>query len=393
MVPTLLDYRHVESGPFANNAFVLTVAAAIAVASNGNRFRAVEREYAARLELVHALARFKELDHAKSQFFANISHELRTPLTLILAPLLELFDRTSDKQSRDMLSIMHTHATSLLGQIDELLDLSRLDAGRLRLHLGELDLAEMIASRIKGIRNAASTLGLSLHFESSGHVPAIWGDAQRIDIILTNLLGNALKFTPAGGSLTIGLLDIGDAAVVEVSDTGLGIPEADLARVFERFYQVQRTDRRRREGVGIGLALAKELSELHGGTLSVQSRLGEGSTFALTLLKGNGHFNPDHIERRQGGAPLAGTEQRRYEDFIAKALSEPANLEPALPAPDLPRLAGGRPRILLAEDHSELRTLLRRLLEPSYDVYEASNEHEPWRAFAPFRPTSWCPTS
>lgn len=373
MIPTLTQLERVEIGPFANNFFALGVAAAIAVASNGSRFAAVKREYSARSDLVDALDRLKELDHAKSRFFANVSHELRTPLTLILAPLSELLERGGmDAEGRNLVHVAQRNASRLLLHIDELLDLSRLDAGRLRLNLGEIDLLATLNAQVENSRASATASGLELVLDAPQSVNGVWGDAHRIDIVLTNLLGNALKFTPSGGKIVLRLRDDGDAAIVQVSDTGFGIPENDLPRVFERFYQVASSDRRRRQGAGLGLALAKELVELHGGTLTAESELDKGSTFTVRLVKGKAHFRPDVIERRASFRPGA-RQDRRFEDVV---LSTPQveSSAPALDTPGVDQVSFNdrrRARILLVEDHAELRALIRRLLEPLFDVSEA----------------------
>jgi signal transduction histidine kinase len=377
LVPTLAAYKTVEAGPFANNFFALGIAAAIAVASNGSRFRAVQREHAARSELERALDRLKELDQAKNQFFANVSHELRTPLTLILAPLAELLDG-GRPEDRPLLAIIQRNAARLMRHIEELLDLSRLDAGRLRLNVAEVKLGALLTAQIESSGAASAAAGLELSIDAPRPVNDVWGDANRIDTILTNLVSNALKFTPSGGRIVLRLSEGDDHALVEVSDTGPGIAADDLARVFDRFYQVEVDERRRQEGAGIGLALSKELADLHGGSLTVRSRLGQGTTFALRLRKGRGHFSPDVIERRQAFRPQTELERRHELRRPLPGLSrvEPVEFASTTFSEPVVFADGRRPRVLLVEDHADLRWLIRRVLEPSYDISETSDGQE-----------------
>ena len=377
LIPTFAQAAVIELAPFANNFFALGVAAAIAVASNGSRFRSVEREYSARANLVDALEQLKELDHAKNQFFANVSHELRTPLTLIVAPTAELLEREAlDDATRGVLQVVQRHAARLLRHIDELLDLSGLDAGRLRLDIAEIDVGALLATQVEISKPAAAANEIELSLEASERTEKIWADAHRLDIIVTNLIGNALKYTPAGGRIIVRLRKEGDSVIVDVADTGPGIPEADLPRVFERFYQASQGERRR-QGHGIGLALAKELAELHGGSLTVNSRLGEGSTFTLRLRTGRGHFKPEVIERRQSFRPDA-AHDRRYEDAKSTRSLDRAQV-PVPPLSDSAAVAypdGRRPHVVVVEDQADLRDLIRRLLEASYDVHEAKDGRE-----------------
>jgi signal transduction histidine kinase len=373
VVPTLLRGEAIETGPFANNFFALAVSAMVAVASNGNRVAAVAREFSARSELETALDRLKELDHAKNQFFANVSHELRTPLTLILAPLEELLETTRDDRSRDMLDVVRRNAGRLLRHIDELLDLSRLDARRLRLNLTDLDLREILANQVENAHAAASAAGLEIVLDAPQTIFGILGDAHRVDIIVTNLVSNALKYTPAGGRIVLGLKDERDEAVVSVSDTGLGIPPADAEHVFERFYQVAD---RRRQGAGIGLALAKELAELHSGSLTVESELDRGSTFILRLKKGRAHFNPDFIERRTYAEAPAGKDRRRYEVAPDGAVVRHDSSIPPSGPELIPFSNGRRPRVVLVEDNGDLRLLIHKLLAKTCDVTDAEDGEE-----------------
>ncbi len=340
-------------------------------------------------DLAAALDRLKELDRLKSQFFANISHELRTPLTLILGPLDDQLSKPLPKQSLHQLRVIRNNAGRLLRLIDELLDLSRLDAGGLRLNIAEVDLCALAATVYENGLPLAHSSGIDFTLDADEPVADIYGDASRLEIVLTNLVGNALKYVPGGGSIAIRVASVDGGGLVEVRDTGPGIPAEDLPRIFERFYQVGARDRRRRKGgVGIGLALAKELAELHDGRLTVESEVGEGSSFQVWLPPGRDHFRPEVIERRKRFNPNANA-GRRLGDPCPDPTGDP-ELLPELPLPELdPGLQdspANRALVLLVEDQDELRAFLRQLLEPDFAVVEARDGGEGWKLASEKKP-------
>jgi signal transduction histidine kinase len=250
-------------------------------------------------ELTDALKRLRELDALKSEFFANVSHELRTPLTLILAPLDDRLGHDVAPVERRLLEGLRRNAQRLLRLIDDLLDLSRIDAGQLRLDLASIDLGAMTRQLKAVFASAAEARGLSLVREGPETTSEVWGDAHRLDSALSNLLGNAFKFTPAGGTVTLRLEERADDVRMTVQDTGPGITPVDLPHIFERYYQADDRGGRKAGGVGIGLALARNLVELHGGKLEVASEPGQGAAFTITLPRGKAHFNPEVLERRR----------------------------------------------------------------------------------------------
>ncbi len=382
LVPTLAAYDSLELGPFFNNLYFLLLTAVIAVAGNTSRYRLSRREFEARAEVARtsreleaALSRLTELDRLKSEFFANISHELRTPLTLILAPVEDRLSRGAEGPDREAHEVVRRNAQRLLRLIDDLLDLSRIDAGRLRLVVGPVDLAAMAEQAELAFRPAASARGVRLVVEADP-VEDVHGDPHRLEMVLSNLLGNALKFTPEGGTVTLRLGGDAGRVRLSVSDTGGGIAPEDLPRIFQRFYQASGSARRSSGGVGIGLALARELAELHGGTLEVESELGRGTTFVLGLPRGRDHFRPEVLERRRVQLDVQGG--RRAGDRAAELA--PAPEQRALPADDddepilLDR--GRKPRVLLVEDQPELRELIRGLLEGAFEMSVAADGAE-----------------
>ncbi len=390
------------------NSFVIVTAFGLALVATVFKYDLAKRDFMSRVQLAavarresearmvlaetsddlqKALEKLKELDRLKSKFFANISHELRTPLTLILAPLAELAETAADDATRQHVRVIRRNAERLLGLINDLLDLSRLDAGGLRLNLAEMDIRSVAASVHENSTPAALADGIDLRIEADPPSRLIWGDAHRLEIVMTNLVSNALKFTPEGGSIVIEVRDLDDGVEVTVRDTGVGIPEEDLPRVFERFFQVDPNDRRREGGVGIGLALAKELVELHGGTIRVASGGdGQGTTFTIILPFGRDHIKPEVIERRQQFDESS--VRRRAEDRIDSLATGKADVEQPIAEPEafddgfepVPFVAGRKPRVLLAEDNAEVRDFIRSLLEPKFAVTMTTNGAEAWSA-------------
>jgi signal transduction histidine kinase len=346
------------------------------------------REFSSRFELQRtktslelAYKQLQEVDRLKSEFFANVSHELRTPLTLILSPVDDLLDKLRPSAERDALKVVRRNATRLLRMIDDLLDLARLEAGGLRLRVMQFDPCDLTRRVAENAMPAAKAKRVDLVFAADCEPAERYGDPHRIEIILTNLIGNAMKFTPPGGRIEVAVFHNTAGTSIEVTDTGPGISRDEQQRIFERFHQTETSERRRQGGVGIGLALARELAQLHGGSLTVDSQLGEGSTFTLFLLSGSDHFHTEIMERRQ-----LQTEHhpgRRIEDRTTGIhtremdIELPVQLRPSERPPERILLDRGRvPRILVAEDEVDLRAFIVGALKEDYDVDAAGNGAE-----------------
>ena len=321
--------------------------------------------------------RVEEQSRLHGKFFANVSHELRTPLTLILAPVERLLEGTSSDAHRSLLEVVRRNAQRLLQHIDELLDLSRLDVGGLRLNVAPVNLPALVASVREKARPTAEDRGVELASTCAQAPTDVFGDAHRLESILTNLIANALDHTPPGGRIDLRVSATAGGAVVEVADTGPGIPADQLPRVFERFFQADKVERRRGRGAGIGLALSRELAELHGGSLTVTSVVGAGTTFRLSLRQGRDHFSPDVIERRSRFVPPQGGERRATAIATREAppptpgTGEQRFVPGASPVDD--RGGGARHRILVVEDEEEMRSFLAQLLAPDHDVVTAKD--------------------
>ena len=323
-------------------------------------------------ELSAALERLRQLDALKSEFFANVSHELRTPLTLILAPLDDRLGRDVPVEERRLLEGLRRNSLRLLRLIDDLLDLSRIDAGQLRLDYAALDMGAMARQLGVLFATAAQARGLELVVEGLESTSDLWGDSHRLDSALSNLLGNAFKFTPSGGKVTLRIEETPGEVRVTVKDTGPGIAAADHTRIFERYYQADEASGRRVGGVGIGLALARNLVELHGGRLELTSELGQGAAFTIVLRRGRGHIKPEVLERRR--VQVEGAETRRASDAELEVIPHdargPLGSTPlASPAFDGSR----RARVLVVEDNPEVRAMLVDLLSVSFEVLVAAD--------------------
>ena len=241
----------------------------------------------------------KALDSFKSQLFANITHEFKTPLAMVLAPLELILQGEMgelDAAHKTTFESMFRSGLKLLKMIGDLLDLSRLEESKLRLKVAENDLAEYLRGLVAQVQPLAERKGIELTLQIDTPACLVWCDLERIERVFLNLLSNATKFTPPGGHVRVHLRDLGSSAMVTVSDDGPGFPPDKAQQIFERFYQVDMGGTRRYGGTGIGLALAKEIVELHGGRIWADS--GGGARFTVELVKDREHFRPDVLERR-----------------------------------------------------------------------------------------------
>jgi len=326
-------------------------------------------------ELEGAYNQLKEVDRAKTQFFANISHELRTPLTMILAPLESLLKGEvgplADVHRRHV-EMMHHNALRLLQQINSLLDLAKLDAGRMELRHRAGDLSAFLRGLVASITPMAEKKRIALTGHEDVPLPArSYFDQDRLEKVVLNLVFNALKFTPEGGAVEVrwGLGSEGDIRV-QVKDTGIGISRDDLPKLFKRFSQVDAATNRRYEGTGIGLALAKEIVELHGGRIGVESEPGRGTTMTFTIpLRVEA---PDGVENVAAatGEPMDWTHELHAaaeHHQIVGAADEPEALSSQSLSP-----ANGV-QILIVEDNHDMREFIAFQLQGEYRVLKAVN--------------------
>ncbi len=283
----------VEVKLLVNNVYFLILTGIIVVTGNYffNRLRFREFCLAYELEknkqqLEESNQKLKELDEIKGRFFANISHELRTPLTLIISPLETILARFRGVLGADavgLLQTMQSNGLRLLKLINDLLDLVRLDSGVMHVKREPVNLDEFLRGMASAARQVAEDKHIQLVVTVAPELGVVMVDRDKLEKIVLNIQFNALKFTPADGRVELRMDRQGDELVLKVSDTGIGIPKDKLPQMFQRFMQVDTSSRRKYQGVGIGLALVKELVEVQDGQVSVESVEGQGSTFIVRL--------------------------------------------------------------------------------------------------------------
>jgi signal transduction histidine kinase len=338
-------------------------------------------------ELREANEKLKEADRQKTKFFANITHELRTPLTMIVAPLEEMLLRQGkERELGDDLHTMHRNALRLLRLINGLLDLAKLDAGQLRLKPMPIRINRLVETTVRSFEPLARRKDVQLDLAPLEGDDTVFGDPEKLDLVLSNLLANAVKFTPGGGRVDVRVIADEEWITLAVRDTGIGIPDDQLERVFDRFAQVDGGPDRRYEGAGIGLSLVKEMVALHRGAIELASRLGEGSEFRVKLRRGLGAI-PEYLrDRREVDVPTE--HARRAED------RDPVGWVPAFEmdgetwvtvkteSDDAARDARPRPRVMVVEDNPDMRTYLSRRLQKKYDLELCPDGKEALRRIA-----------
>jgi signal transduction histidine kinase/DNA-binding response OmpR family regulator len=357
-------------------SFFLLIAAQIATAIGNARAYEQERDRA------EALA---AIDRAKTAFFSNISHEFRTPLALMLGPLEDALADAANAlgpSQRRCIELAQRNALRLQKLVNTLLDFSRVEAGRIQAVYQPTALAAFTADIAASFRSACERAGLTLTIHAPPLAEPVFVDREMWEKIVLNLVSNAFKFTFEGG-IDISLAGDDGQAVLRVSDTGVGIPEAELPRLFERFHRVAGTQGRTHEGTGIGLALVQELVNLHKGAIEVDSRLGQGTTFTVCLPFGTRHLPQDRIETERSQASTA----VRADSFVAEALRWLPDVvdEQGIETPLTP-IVGPKASILVADDNADMRDYLRQLLGQRYVVRLAANGTEALAAIRVDRP-------
>ncbi|NEU72018.1 response regulator [Hassallia byssoidea VB512170] len=343
------------------------VAAQAAIAVQQSHLYQKTREQAERL---------LQLDKQKTEFFQNISHEFRTPITLIQGPL-ESAVATKEGLSYAQSAIALRNSRRLLRLVNQLLDLQRLDAKRMQPSFRPCDLVEFVNQIVESFRPYCEKKGLNLITELEPS-PKVYLDMEKFDKVLYNLLSNAMKFTDIGGSITVRLQSQGDRCRLQVQDTGIGIVTEQIPHLFERFRQAEGTENRQYEGSGLGLALVKELVEMHGGKVTVESVYGKGTTFSLWLVSGNAHLPseqlleaPCEVNISRANVELADLELQSIDEFenIKKDLLNSVNNQEN-------ELKIGE-SILVVDDNPDLRTYVSEILRANgYRVHTARNGSE-----------------
>lgn len=344
-----------------SNFFKLLMDQAVTALSSANAFEE-ERKRA------EALA---EIDRAKTAFFSNISHEFRTPLTLMLGPLEELLQNRNALEPRhfENADTAHRNAMRLLRLVNSLLDFSRIESGRIDATFRPVDLARITADLASNFRSVVEKAGLQLHIRCEPITEKVYVDQGMWEKIILNLLSNAFKFT-LQGSVTVTLVQQGRNAVLKVIDTGVGIPDNELPKMFERFHRIENSGGRSYEGSGIGLSLVSELVSLHHGHISVESRLNEGSTFTVSIPLGQSHLPAEKIVEN---------EDVLRDSLLSESYAREAAIlsGQALARSGLPVGSNGNGQksasVLIVDDNGDMLSYLQRILEPFYTVRTALN--------------------
>lgn len=303
-------------------------------------------------------SRLAELDTLKTRFFTNISHEFRTPLTLILGPLTDVLKKYPEEK---MLQIMQRNALRLKILINQLLDLSKLEAGQLELDIQQGNLAQFLRNLVASFESLAKSKNLIFHHEQSHSQYITYFDADKIEKIVTNLLSNAFKFSSQHGKVELRVKYTPQQVIIAVKDCGIGIEPERLPRIFDRFYQVDDTNRRNYEGTGIGLALVKELVDVLKGEIKVESSFGHGSTFTVIL---------PHLQE------VPQHEAFTVPDYIALQAPLQTTAETAPTPIDPAPMVDDRALLLIVEDNPDLRTYIRSIFAESYQIIEAQDGQE-----------------
>ncbi|MFF8828601.1 SpoIIE family protein phosphatase [Streptomyces sp. NPDC015131] len=356
LVAGLNRYRPLDAG---FRGFVELVAGHIAAGV------ASARSYQAQERRAEELA---ELDRAKTAFFSNISHEFRTPLTLIMGPVEELRGRFegADPRAREELDAIHRNGLRLGKLVNSLLDFSRIEAGRMQARYEPVDLPAVTAELASVFRSAVDKAGLAFEVDCPALAEPVHIDRGMWEKVVLNLLSNALKFT-FDGSIAVRVRAEDGHAVVTVADTGIGVAEEEMPRLFERFHRIESARSRSNEGSGIGLALVKELVGLHGGTITADSAPGEGTRFTIRLPFGTDHLPAGALVPSAPAAAVSAT----AEPFVQEALRWLPTEEAGAPRTGTDTSATGGAytsgpvvpaRVLIADDNADMREYLTRIL-------------------------------
>ncbi len=308
-----------------------------------------------------------ELDRAKTAFFNNVSHEFRTPLTLMLGPLEELLaDQSLPDTQRAALETAHRNALRQLRLVNTLLDFARLEAGRIQACYQPTDLATLTADLASSFRSAVEKAGLSLVIDVEPTTEPVYVDADMWEKIVLNLLSNAFKHT-FEGTIRVSLCARGSQVELSVADSGIGIAREDLELIFNRFHRVKGVRARSHEGTGIGLTLVRELVQLHGGDIDVQSEVGKGTTFTVRVPLGTAHLPAARIGAPREQAPT-GLGATPFVQEALRWLPGEREFSESLPPVTVWHPETSSSRIIIADYNLDLRESLMRLLEPYWQV-------------------------
>lgn len=311
-----------------------------------------------------------ELDRLKTNFFTNISHEFRTPLTLVMGQIENILDTAAEEKVKTKLKMALSNSKRLHSLINQLLELSRLEAGEIRLKVANVELISFLKKVFSAFESYAERKNVKLEFKSDPKTLYLYFDREKLEEIFNNLISNAIKFTPEGGLILFRIVEIMNDNTIEltVEDSGVGISQEALPHIFDRFYQADSSQTREYEGTGIGLAIVKELVDLHQGEIKVASITGKGTTFKIYLKKGSTHFLNksfveiiDRLENPVEEAQTLTTFQSDKEAFTDE------NEDIGIKDKDV---------VLVVEDNTEMRLYIQEQLNENFNILLAKNGEE-----------------
>jgi len=308
-----------------------------------------------------------KIEHLRKTMVINVAHEFRTPLTLILGPLQQLISKVNNPSDKQALSMVLKNAQRLKDLVSQLLSLSKLESGKMKLQCNETNIIEFARTFVQSFESLAKHETIDLVFISKEKEIFAFLDKEKLAQVLNNLLSNAFKFTEEGGRIEISIttLENGKVVNISISDTGQGIPPEKLEHIFDRFYQADDSISREKEGTGIGLAIVKEMVNLHHGKIEAKSTIGKGTTFSIFLPLGSNHLKPDElkaskdseiefehttfIQRKAGGIDLIDSDLGHENDT------------------DSP------PSLLIVEDNIDMRTFIIGFFNEDFKIIEAGD--------------------
>ena len=336
-------------------------------------FRKRETQKSLQLQKEFEIEKLKELDAQRSRFFADISHDFRTPLTLIETPVREQLSRLQEEgrieftpaSGKDFFTRILRNCANLLKLINQILNLSQLEAGLLSLKASEQDLLSLLQQAHRQFESLADRRNIEFTLEADRQELKAYLDKEKIEMVFQNLLGNSFKFTPQGGKIRIQVFTQAEAVEIHIANSGKSIPQEELSRVFDRFFQGSNKAEDSSQGTGIGLAIVKELVELHKGSILAESPSPELTNFRLRLLLGKAHLGTEEIAVQ--AAPHRGKEIPISQEQLL------------LEGPLLDEEKEDREfHVLVAEDEVDMRQLMNEILAPSFKVSFAIDGQEAW---------------
>lgn len=373
IIPILINNNIVNFEVFYSSNLYILATEAIALSGVYASNKLNLKEFINRYKLRNAHIRLKYLDDIKSKFFTNISHEIKTPLSLIIAPIDVLIKKYADKVDAEQLrylNIIKENSFWLHQLIEDLLHISKIEEGKIELILIKTDFIKSLKRLFNSYMPLAESKIIDYKFETSLNEIFLYYDIDKVEKVIVNLLSNAFKYTPPGGRITLNTHkdDYGNKIIVEITDTGLGISEKDQKIIFDRFRQSEMTMSRRFVGTGIGLSLAKELAQIHGGDISVISKENKGATFILSLPLIFSQDEKDKLLKKIKSSIIEGnSESAQKYGQISDQINKNILTETNVSDNDI-TLKNGKPVVLIIDDNIQLLNLLKAEMEKEFYV-------------------------